>query len=147
MPRATSSGGPFAPQSLVPINIGRATVNLYPIINQSMATHERAHAFHINKTTLSLQNINLRVQLDALGHQLNLSAMVEGIITDWLRYFYVYDRWCDFTQLQILSFHNTKGDEVNDTTDATDSSILLPVIDGAYVTCCKNEKFSASSCQ
>jgi hypothetical protein len=104
-----------------------------------MATHERAHAFHINKTALSSQNIDLRVQLDALGHQLNLSAMVEGVITDWLRYF--YDRWCDFNQLQILSFHNTKGDEVNDTTNATDSSILLPVIDGAYGTCRKNVKF------
>jgi hypothetical protein len=138
-PRATSSGGPFAPRALVPINVGRATVNLYPIIDQSMATHERAHAFHINKTALSSQNIDLRVQLDALGHQLNLSATVKGIITDWLRYF--YDRWYDITQLQILSFHNTKGDEVNDTTDATDSSILLPVIDGAYMTCRKNVKF------
>ena len=138
-PRATSSGGPLAPRALVPINVGRATVNLYPIIDQSMATHERAQTFHINKTALLSQNIDLRVQLDALGHQLNLSATVEGIITHWLRYF--YDRWCDFTQLQILSFHNTKGDEVNDTTDATDSSILLPVIDGAYVTCRKNVKF------
>ena len=62
-------------------------VNLYPIIDQSMATHEQAHAFHINKTALLLQNIDLRVQLDALGHQLNLSAKVEGVITDWLRYF------------------------------------------------------------
>jgi hypothetical protein len=94
-PRATSSGGPFAPRVLVLINIGRAMVNLYPIIDQSMATHERAHAFHINKTALLSQNIDLRVQLDALGHQLNLSAKVEGVITDWLRYF--YDRWCDFT--------------------------------------------------
>ena len=45
------------------------------------------------------------------------------------------------TQLQILSFHNTKGDEVTDTTDATNSLILLPVIDGAYNTCRKNVKF------
>ena len=90
-PRATSSGGPFAPRVLVPINIGRATVKLYPIIDQSMATHKRAHAFHINKTTLSLQNIDLRIQLNALGHQLNLSATGEGVITNWLGYF--YDRW------------------------------------------------------
>ncbi len=96
-PQPASSSGPFAPLALVPINIGRGTVNLYPVINQTMATHERAHAFHINETALSLQNINLRVQLDALGHQLNLSATVDGVINDWLRYF--YDRWCDFTLL------------------------------------------------
>ena len=83
-PRATSSGGPFAPRALVPINVGRVTLNLYPIIDQSMATHEQAHAFHINKTALSSQNINLCIQIDALGHQLNLSATVKGVITDWL---------------------------------------------------------------
>ena len=118
-PRATSSGRPFDPRALVPINIGRAMVNLCPIIDQSMATHERARDFHINKTALSSQNIDLHVQLDALGHQLNLSATVKGVITDWLWYF--YDCWCNFTQLQILSFHATKGDEDNDMTDAIDS--------------------------
>ena len=138
-PRAPDSGGPFIPRALVPVHVGRSTVNLYPIIDTSMATHERAHTYHINKTALSSQNIDLRVQLDALGHQLNLSATVEGVINDWLRYF--YDRWCDFSELQILSFHNTKGDEVIDTTDATNPSILLPVIDGAYVACRKNVKF------
>ncbi len=66
----------------MPVNIGRGTVNLYPVIDQSMATHEHAHAFHINKTALSSQNIDLRAQLDALGHQLNLSATVDGIIMD-----------------------------------------------------------------
>jgi len=138
-PRTPDSGGPFIPRTLVPVNVGRSTVNLYPIIDTSMAMHERAQAYHINKTALSSQNIGLRVQLDALGHQLNLSATVEGVINDWLRYF--YERWCDFSELQILSFHNTKGDEVIDTTDATDSAFLLPVIDGAYVTCRKNVKF------
>ena len=81
---------------------------------------------------LSLQNFDLRVQLDALGHQLNLSATVKGIINDWLRYF--YDHWCDFQTLQILSFHNTKGDEVNDSTDPADASVLLPVVGGALNT-------------
>ncbi len=85
------------------------------------------------------QYINLRVQLDALGHQLNLSATVEGIINNWLRYF--YDRWSDFSILQILSFHNTRGDKVNDTTTAADPSILLPVINSALNTCRKNVKF------
>jgi len=98
-----------------------------------MATHECAHAYHINKTALSSQNIHLRVHLYALGHQLNLSATVEGVINDWLRYF--YDRWCDFQTVQILSFHNFKGDEVTDSTDAADPTILLPVVDGALPTC------------
>ena len=123
-PRAPDSGRPFIPHALVPVNVGRSTVNLYPIIDPSMATHERAHAYHINKTALSSQNIDLRVQLDALGHQLNLSATVEGVINDWLRYF--YDRWCDFQAVQILSFHNFKGNEVTDLTNAADPTKVFP---------------------
>ncbi len=52
-----------------------------------MPPHERAHAFHINNTTLAAQNINTRLQLDALGIQLNLSATVDGTINDWFRFF------------------------------------------------------------
>ena len=63
-PRAPDSGGPFIPRALVPVNVGHSTVNLYPIIDPSMATHEHAHAYHFNKTALLLQNINLRVQID-----------------------------------------------------------------------------------
>jgi len=91
LPRAPDSGGPIIPRALVPMNVGHSTVNLYPIIDPNMATHERAYAYHINKTALLSQNIDLRVQLDALGHQLNLSATVEGVINDWLLHF--YDRW------------------------------------------------------
>ena len=48
IPRAPDSGGPFIPCAHVSVNVGRATVNLYPVIDPGMATHERAHAFHIN---------------------------------------------------------------------------------------------------
>ena len=58
-PNAPDSGGPFIPCALVPVNVGRLMVNLYPIIDPSMATHKRAYAYHINKTALSLQNIDL----------------------------------------------------------------------------------------
>jgi hypothetical protein len=40
-----------------------------------------------------------------------------------------------------LSFHNFKGDEVTDSTDAADPTKLLPVVNGAYPTCRKNVKF------
>ncbi len=104
-----------------------------------MLPHERTRAFHINKTALSSQSIDLRVQLDAFGHQLNLSAMVDGVINNWLRHF--YDRWFNFSHLSILSFHDTKDDQVKDTTDMGDPSILLPAVDGAIGNRRKNVKF------
>jgi hypothetical protein len=136
---SASLGTQFPPWALVPVNVGQATVNLYPVINPTMLPHERAHAFHINKTTFSSQSIDLRVQLDAFGHQLNLSTTVDGVINDWLCHF--YDHWFNFGHLSILSFHETKGDQVNDTTHVGNPSILLPVVDGAIGNCRKNVEF------
>jgi hypothetical protein len=81
------AGAPFAPRALVPISVGRLTVYVYPGINSTMLPHEGAHAYHINLTALTSQNLDLRLQLDALGHQLNLQATVDGIVNDWLRFF------------------------------------------------------------
>jgi hypothetical protein len=66
------AGAPFAPRALVPISVGWLTVYVYPCIDSTMLPHERAHAYHINLTALTSQNLDLRLQLNALGHQLNL---------------------------------------------------------------------------
>jgi len=60
-PPASSSGNgtPFAPRTVV--RIGAYTIMLYPVVDQSMLPHERAHAFHYNKTALATQNIDLRL--------------------------------------------------------------------------------------
>ncbi len=123
LPSAPTPGTPFAPHALVPITIGRATVNLYLVIDQTMLPHKWAHTFHINKMALSSQSIDLHVQLDAFGHQLNLSATVDGVINNWFHHF--YDRWFDFSRLIILSFHDTKGNQVNDSTEGGDPLVLF----------------------
>ena len=56
-------------------------------MDETMEVHERAHAFHVNKTALASQTITPQLQLDDLGNQLNLSATVDGVIHDWIRYF------------------------------------------------------------
>jgi hypothetical protein len=98
-----------------------------------MQPHERAHAYHITLTVLSSQNLDLQFQLNALGHQLNLQATVEGVVNGWLRFF--QDHWYDFSCLNILSFHSVKRDVNNDTMRATDTNILLPVQDGNIANC------------
>jgi hypothetical protein len=132
-------GTSFAPKTLVPVSAGRTTMNLYPVIDTMMLVHKHAHAFQINKTALSLQALNLHVMLDALGAQLNLSASVEGMIEEWLRFF--QDSWFNFSLLQILSFHNDAGGQVNNTTTVTGPAFLLPLQDGPVNDCCKAIKF------
>jgi hypothetical protein len=129
-------GTPFAPWALVPVLVGRATVNLHPIINHTMMVHECAHAFQVNKTALATQALNLRVMLNALGAQLNLNASVEGMIEEWLWFF--QDSWFDFHLLQILSFlHNNAGGQVDDTLTNANPAVLLPVQNGTLDECHK----------
>ena len=92
-----------------------------------MEVHERAYAFHINKAAAS-QTIPTQLQLDDLGNQLNLAATMDGVIQDWIRHF--QDCWYDFRHLKVLSFHDTKGDMITNTTSPSDPTILLPVQDG-----------------
>ncbi len=86
-PATGGMGAPFAPRALIAVCAGAFTIILYSFVNQSMLPHKRAHMFHYNKTTLAAQNINLWLQLDALGTQLNLIATADGTINDWLRFF------------------------------------------------------------
>ena len=132
-------GTSFAPKTLVPVPVGRTTVNLYPVIDTTMLIHKRAHAFQINKTALSLQALKLRVMLEALGAQLNLSASVKSMIKEWLRFF--QDSWFNFSMLEILSFHNDADGQVNNTTTAANPAIFLPLQDKPINDFCKATKF------
>ena len=76
----------FTPRTLVAICVGSTSVNLYPVLDDTIEVHERAHAFHVNKAALALQTITPRLQLDALGNQLKLAATVDGVIHNWIWY-------------------------------------------------------------
>jgi hypothetical protein len=124
----------FVPRTLEPVQIDKMTIKLYPVVDSTMKLPERAHAFQINKTALAAPGIDRRVMIDTLGAQLNLSAIVDGILGNWTHHF--QRAWCNFDNLTILLFHNDAGAQVNDTT-AADLAVLLPVIDGPVTDCRK----------
>ena len=62
------AGSQFTQRPLVAVRVGSYTVNLYPVVDETMEVHERAHAFHLNKAALALQTIPIRLQLDTLGN-------------------------------------------------------------------------------
>ncbi len=66
--------------------------------------------------------------IDAFGAQLNASSTIEGIGSDWRRYF--NEQWMDFAHLVIHSFHNAQGNRIDDTTTTGNPQVLLPVQDG-----------------
>ena len=60
MSDASISPGPgaqFTPRPTVPIQVSSFTVNLYPAMEETIAVHERADAFHVNKAALASQSI------------------------------------------------------------------------------------------
>jgi hypothetical protein len=120
----------FSPLDPVDVPIGRMTVKLYPKITAAMPVHERTHAFQVNKSALKDLPTDFWLVIDAFGVQLNSSSTVEGILSDW-RWFFS-ERWMDFSYLTILSFHQSNGNRIDNTTTAGNSAILLPVVDGAY---------------
>ena len=123
----------FVPRALVVVQVGRLQVSLYPVIEPSMPVFERAHAFQVAKSALETLPIDKRQILDALGAQLNCSAIVDGLMHDWR---YLFDStWFDFNQLTIVSFHNSAGNQINNTTIAGNATILLPVANGPVATC------------
>ena len=127
-----STEGNLTLLDLVPTQVGRQTVNLYPW-KVGQRTEERAHAFHVNMNALNLLPIETRLILDALGRSLNCSAVAEGLMFDWTNHF--DSAWFNFANLSILSFHGSDGRPITNTTVAGDPTILLPVQNGAVAGC------------
>ena len=98
---------------------------------------ERAHAFQVARSAIELIPVDTGVLLDALGTQLNCSAIVDSLIFDWRSCF--DDHWGDFTHLTIQLFHNSARAMINNTSTTANPNILLPVQSGAVANCHKED--------
>jgi hypothetical protein len=127
----------FVPKQLVPVSVGRYQVNLYPKLHLGASLVARAHAYQICKSALAALNINIRILFDALGSQLNCMATIDGLVYDFTQ---VYDEgWFDPANLQVLSFPDSAGTLINNTTIAGNPTVLLPVINGVLANCCQRD--------
>jgi hypothetical protein len=131
-PNAISKMG-FTPLDLVDVTVGRVSAKLYPKITLTMQIFDHAHTWQINKTALFNLPADFKLVIDAFGAQLNATLTVEGIVSNWKRFF--ADCWYNFHHLMIMLFHNSEGTVVNDTTTAADAQILLPVQNGVVAAC------------
>ena len=123
----------FVPRDLVSVQVGRLSVSLYPKVETGMPVFERAHAFQVNKSALEPLPIDTRLILDALGAQLNCSAIVDGLMFDWRGLF--DSAWYDFNNLTIAGYHGSDGKEIKNCTIPGSSTILKPVQNGNKTDC------------
>ncbi len=124
----------FAPLELADVAVSRISIKLYPRIMATMPVYKRAHAFQVNKTALKNRpGTDFGHFLDTFGAQLNLSSTMEGLISDWQRFF--KEKWMALNHLVILSFHKSNSEQIDSTTVAGHPEILFPVINGPVNTC------------
>ncbi len=136
LPITSISKMAFVPCNLVTIQVSRLSANVYPKVEPNMPTFERVHTFQVIKSMLKPLPVNTRLILDAIGLQLNCSAILEGLMFDRCNMFDI--RWHDFVNLAILLFHDAAGAIIPNTTIVGNLTILLPVLDGPVATC-RNE--------
>ena len=123
----------FTQKALVPVKVGGQSVNLYPLLDASMLAADRAHGFHVCKSNLTAAPLSPRQILNAMGQQTGQSAVVEGAVTGLLRHF--QDHWTNYRNLTIISWHDSTGTIINNTTVAGNPSFLLPIQNGALANC------------
>jgi hypothetical protein len=123
----------FIPQDFIKICVGTVTAKVYPKILPAMAVFGHAHAFQVNKTALTNLQANLHLVFDAFGGQLNTTSTVDNVYSDWKRFF--NEHWHNSNNLTILSFHNSAGNQIRDTTLTGNPQVLLPIHDGNLVNC------------
>ncbi len=123
----------FVPKQLVPVSVGRYQVNHYLKLSPSASVVECAHAFQICKSVLFALNIDIGILFDALGSQLNCMATINGLVYDYTQ---IYEEgWFNPANLQILSFHDSTGTQINNTTITCNPAILLPIVNGPVADC------------
>jgi hypothetical protein len=125
----------FVPCDLVTIQVGRLSANVYPKNKPGIPNFERAHAFQVIKSTLEPIPIDTRLIFDVVGMKLNCSAIVKGLMFDWKNAFDMH--WFDFANLTILSFHDSKGAIISNTTIANNPGVLLLIQAGTITDCRK----------
>jgi hypothetical protein len=126
----------FISRDLVLVMVGRHSTNEYPKVEAKMPVYiKRTFAYQVSKCTLESLPINIRLIIKAMTTQLICNATADGLMYDWKS---VLDKgWYNPELLQILSFHNSAGNEITDTTTIADASILLPMVNGIIANCHK----------
>ncbi len=98
-----------------------------------MSDPEKAMAFQQNKTALALADLNQKARIVALADRLDLMLTAKSSLADWERK--LHRNWANFAYLTILSWHGQNGAQINNTVEAANPDILLPVQNGAANAC------------
>jgi hypothetical protein len=98
-----------------------------------MSDPQKAMAYQENKMALASTNLDQRAHILALAKRLDLMLMAESSLADWEQK--LTKNWFNFQNLTIISWYDTKGNPINNTTVVGNPAVLLPVQNGAQNQC------------
>ena len=108
-------------------------MSLYPKVDATMSEPEKALAYQQNRAALAGADLDQRARILALADRLDLMHTAESSLADWERR--LQKNWFNFAHLSIISWHDSCGKVVSDTTTPNDPCVLLPVQNGAAASC------------
>jgi hypothetical protein len=67
----------------------------------------------------------------------SITSTINSIYSDWKHHFNKH--WHNFSNLTVLFFHNSAGNQINNTTLPGNPQVLLPIQDGNLAHCCSQD--------
>ena len=74
----------FIPKEQISLSYGKSTVYVYPPIVEGMSNAEKSYAYMTNKAAISTADINPKTKLQAFGHSMGCTALVNVMQTSFV---------------------------------------------------------------
>ena len=119
-----SQSGFFNEKKLVPYNIGKETIMIYPSLAADMSLAEKAHAFNINKNALENIHLPTKIYLRQLGDILGCGPVVSFHAAKFREV--AYEQLKSGLQASATTYHKANKHIIQDTTNVErDNEIKL----------------------
>ena len=120
-----SQSGFFNEKKLVPYNIGKETIMIYPSLAADMSLAEKAHAFNINKNALENIHLPTKIYLRQLGDILGCGPVVSFHAAKFREV--AYEQLKSGLQASATTYHKANGHIIQDTTNVERDNEIKPL--------------------
>ena len=121
-----TQSGFFSEKKLIPYNIGKETIMIYPNLTADMPLAEKAHAFNINKNALENVHLPTKIFLRQLGDTLGCGPVVSFHAAKFREV--AMEQLKTGIQESATTYHKANGHIIPDTTLVEENNKLKPLV-------------------
>ena len=120
-----AQSGFFSEKKLIPYNIGKETIMIYPNLTADMPLAEKAHAFNINKNALENIHLPTKIFLRQLGDTLGCGPVVSFHAAKFREV--AIEQLKTGIQELATTYHKVNGHIIQDTTLVNQNNKFKPL--------------------